>query len=83
MSQALSGFNEAAGIHRRKPLGDARGRILIAHASMRPPEFTGGNESETLHKRMLAYKASMRPPEFTGGNSFNRFAADIATDTLQ
>ena len=36
-------FNEAAGIHRRKPI---RCRCIIFSAltaSMRPPEFTGGN----------------------------------------
>ena len=40
------GFNEAAGIHRRKL--DQRcsvGRCGGRHASMRPPEFTGGNSS--------------------------------------
>ena len=38
-------FNEAAGIHRRKPtmryMASSKSRI----ASMRPPEFTGGNAS--------------------------------------
>ena len=37
-------FNEAAGIHRRKPAaGDPVRRIRLVYASMRPPEFTGGN----------------------------------------
>ena len=39
------GFNEAAGIHRRKRgVAGAHwtARIVLA-ASMRPPEFTGGN----------------------------------------
>ena len=41
------GFNEAAGIHRRK-LGDAD-QVEAAHvASMRPPEFTGGNPSQNI-----------------------------------
>ena len=40
------GFNEAAGIHRQEhspapPLQGFAG--VIEHASMRPPEFTGGN----------------------------------------
>ena len=36
-------------------------------ASMRPPEFTGGNLA--LHGDTVARgRASMRPPEFTGGN---------------
>ena len=37
-------FNEAAGIHRRKPgryLSEVMAALL---ASMRPPEFTGGND---------------------------------------
>ena len=40
-------FNEAAGIHRRKRHvlpGRAR-RGWCGHASMRPPEFTGGNQN--------------------------------------
>ena len=39
------GFNEAAGIHRRKPGEDGRGAARLHRASMRPPEFTGGNAS--------------------------------------
>ena len=35
-------FNEAAGIHRRK-LPDKYPGKFPAEASMRPPEFTGGN----------------------------------------
>ena len=62
------GFNEAAGIHRRK-LEDAgitdANRI---HASMRPPEFTGGNSITVKEWDDVANPASMRPPEFTGGN---------------
>ena len=37
------GFNEAAGIHRRKRAGAAVRVPAEAIASMRPPEFTGGN----------------------------------------
>ena len=60
-------FNEAAGIHRRKP-GDANGLDdERAIASMRPPEFTGGNRRDVAPRRR-ARAASMRPPEFTGGN---------------
>ena len=36
-------FNEAAGIHRRKPPFLNFGREQRNSASMRPPEFTGGN----------------------------------------
>ena len=36
-------FNEAAGIHRRKHGGHMVGLHLVTSASMRPPEFTGGN----------------------------------------
>ena len=36
---------------------------------MRPPEFTGGNESRQEKLRLEEVFASMRPPEFTGGNS--------------
>ena len=36
-------------------------------ASMRPPEFTGGNAVNQWQED-LAAEASMRPPEFTGGN---------------
>ena len=50
-----SGFNEAAGIHRREPTSlDA---IVCTHrpgaiASMRPPEFTGGNAGRYMHLRI-------------------------------
>ena len=44
------GFNEAAGIHRRKHLRGADLREAVANASMRPPEFTGGNR-ETVSTR--------------------------------
>ena len=36
-------------------------------ASMRPPEFTGGNWTAPA-ERIPSGTASMRPPEFTGGN---------------
>ena len=39
------GFNEAAGIHRRKPRKQALAPWTAGSASMRPPEFTGGNSS--------------------------------------
>ena len=62
-------FNEAAGIHRRKPWGDGgRGPHRVG-ASMRPPEFTGGNRPARLADRSDLPGASMRPPEFTGGNA--------------
>ena len=37
-------------------------------ASMRPPEFTGGNDAGLHRLSSEAAPASMRPPEFTGGN---------------
>ena len=36
-------FNEAAGIHRRKPTRQGENYERDYKASMRPPEFTGGN----------------------------------------
>ena len=63
---AASRFNEAAGIHRRKP--ETAARVLPRPvASMRPPEFTGGNQELSL-VAVHVNTASMRPPEFTGGN---------------
>ena len=38
-------------------------------ASMRPPEFTGGNAGVIALSATIEIYASMRPPEFTGGNS--------------
>ena len=61
-------FNEAAGIHRRKPAVDRRAGAATAAASMRPPEFTGGNPPQRDRGRRDRARASMRPPEFTGGN---------------
>ena len=37
-------FNEAAGIHRRKPRRTRCVHDRINDTSMRPPEFTGGND---------------------------------------
>ena len=42
-----SGFNGAAGIHRRKRAPGSRRQPPGAEASMGPPEFTGGNASPT------------------------------------
>ena len=65
---ASPSFNEAAGIHRRKRRPG--GLAATSHAaSMRPPEFTGGNRvSPGCWEMTMPYSASMRPPEFTGGN---------------
>ena len=41
--RGADGFNEAAGIHRRKPTGGSGTPNPVFLASMRPPEFTGGN----------------------------------------
>ena len=60
-------FNEAAGIHRRKLQGHAAPDHRI-DASMRPPEFTGGNQRVADAMEQAEQAASMRPPEFTGGN---------------
>ena len=40
---ARMSFNEAAGIHRRKLVQDQSTLPVVQRASMRPPEFTGGN----------------------------------------
>ena len=62
------GFNEAAGIHRRKPSSCG---CQLFHASL------GFNEAAGIHRRKHPSRpdrggggsvASMRPPEFTGGN---------------
>ena len=63
-----TGFNEAAGIHRRKRNDRVRPLASPDLASMRPPEFTGGNLGATLTYETADFLASMRPPEFTGGN---------------
>ena len=41
------GFNEAAGIHRRKHRMVAGLLVGERWASMRPPEFTGGNDGSS------------------------------------
>ena len=64
----LDGFNEAAGIHRRKPGTHERIVSNLSGASMRPPEFTGGNAMILALAPSSVGIASMRPPEFTGGN---------------
>ena len=78
-----SRFNEAAGIHRRKPT--AR-RPVIACAM---PSF---NEAAGIHRRKPPYVrnsprsailASMRPPEFTGGNCDPRRAGATPGSALQ
>ena len=74
-------FNEAAGIHRRKHVTRWRPFFILAAASMRPPEFTGGNQ-QMASRYIRRAKASMRPPEFTGGNV--GVSADTASfDPLQ
>ena len=45
VDRLLHRFNEAAGIHRRKPNNLFIFSAQIHFASMRPPEFTGGNKS--------------------------------------
>ena len=47
-----TGFNEAAGIHRRKPQECPSCGYRSVPASMRPPEFTGGN----LNGRQRSHK---------------------------
>ena len=42
-----SGFNEAAGIHRRKQMQRRYPLAWVCQASMRPPEFTGGNRQDS------------------------------------
>ena len=50
-------------------------------ASMRPPEFTGGNhQQEAQGGPQKASAASMRPPEFTGGNPWT--ARDATVDQM-
>ena len=66
--RAGSGFNEAAGIHRRKRCTDLKRSGGYLLASMRPPEFTGGNVDRHPGGTGVLRPASMRPPEFTGGN---------------
>ena len=51
---------------------------------MRPPEFTGGNVSESTEDVSAVTKkiASMRPPEFTGGNVDILSASTICVCTI-
>ena len=60
-------FNEAAGIHRRKEGNELAPILMANHASMRPPEFTGGKQFAGESLQLAVEFASMRPPEFTGG----------------
>ena len=47
-------FNEAAGIHRRKRGLDGGAADCAVQASMRPPEFTGGNElADPINRRAV------------------------------
>ena len=83
MSCHSVGFNEAAGIHRRKrePIGP-----------ISPRSQTSFNEAAGIHRRKLdggavvfledAY-ASMRPPEFTGGNAIKAVRAMTHLGLLQ
>ena len=64
----MRSFNEAAGIHRRKLPLPMAARPPAGSASMRPPEFTGGNSCRSRGPASVP-AASMRPPEFTGGNA--------------
>ena len=50
-SQQHHSFNEAAGIHRRKRVSGQAFRPRVAPASMRPPEFTGGNRAPHISGR--------------------------------
>ena len=74
-------FNEAAGIHRRKPKRIGRITVVPLDASMRPPEFTGGNRAGPDGHRPAHGSASMRPPEFTGGNK--QGSVEVARDALE
>ena len=58
----------AAGIHRRKLAVKYMEQTTRTNASMRPPEFTGGNLRADARPGGRGLRASMRPPEFTGGN---------------
>ena len=46
---------------------------------MRPPEFTGGNETTWSQRSTYTIPASMRPPEFTGGNPVASWASGCRT----
>ena len=46
-------FNEAAGIHRRKRTGGFGSTDKLTNASMRPPEFTGGNKESDGYRYLV------------------------------
>ena len=52
-------------------------------ASMRPPEFTGGNGVVKTTVGTINFGASMRPPEFTGGNHERLVARCELLEALQ
>ena len=85
-SRRRSGFNEAAGIHRRKLGGQGARAKELDRASMRPPEFTGGNlvgsgtsrcyrqgfnEAAGIHRRKLVMAPVAEQPP---GSCFNEAA---------
>ena len=65
---SFCGFNEAGGFLPRKlprrPVPERRRR----RASMRPEDFSPGNNIETLIAGARAVRASMRPEDFSPGN---------------
>ena len=71
-----SSFNEAAGIHRRKPDYWAHINVPVPNASMRPAETRN-----LPSVRPAVSQASMRPPEFTGGNASPRRRPRLASAT--
>ena len=76
-------FNEAAGIHRRKRRGGDVQRDVHPHSRF--------NEAAGIHRRKLdlilreisGTWASMRPPEFTGGNLCLPSVRGSEADALQ
>ena len=72
----MPAFNEAAGWRKLRPgIVDE-----LVHASMRPPEFTGGNALTVANGAAGVDDASMRPPEFTGGNLQPRYSVYFVRD---
>ena len=55
-SWSSSRFNEAAGIHRRKLAVEDLAVFSGMEASMRPPEFTGGNRLQVRLPRAPPYR---------------------------
>ena len=53
--------------------------MLLLFASMRPPEFTGGNNDLKIFFPSMFFSASMRPPEFTGGNTLEAIPLFVFT----